>query len=157
VADENGANRGPQKGSRKRTTSPGKSQNRSSDEGKASSGSGILERLFRPWKGKRQQITLTRPGAKLAPLRRGKPGGAKGKTSAQDTPPGPLPPKNRAIKELKTLLAIGKKDPERLAGIISKMLREDEEKDNEARLKFERLIWEKAEGKGSSDRKEDAE
>jgi len=90
-------------------------------------------------------------------LRRGKPGGAKGKTSAQDTPPGPLPPKNRAIKELKTLLAIGKKDPERLAGIISKMLREDEEKDNEARLKFERLIWEKAEGKGSSDRKEDAE
>ena len=70
----------------------------------------------------------------------------KGKVVKKKAPS--VPPKTyreKQIQELKTLASIGKKNPERLAGLISKILQEAQDKDEDARLKFERLIWEKAE------------
>ena len=103
----------------------------------------FLDRVLRPWKT--QRVTLTRAGKKRAPIRegRGRQASAKG--------PETLSPRKRTIKELKTLLAIGKRDPERLAGIVSRLLHEDRERELNAKRAFERLVWEKAEQKGSGE------
>ena len=103
---------------------------------------GFVDRLLRPWKAER--VTLTRAGKKQAPLRKGK----AGKKQAAPKKPAPTTPRQRNLREIQTLMAIGKRDPERLAGIISRMLQEMNLKDEEAKLRFERLIWEKAERKG---------
>ncbi len=97
---------------------------------------GFVNKLIRPWK--KQRISLTRAGKKVAPMR-------KGKASKKQEESTPNTARQRQIQELKTLANIGKRDPERLAGIISRMLMEADMKDEEARLRFERLIWEKAE------------
>jgi hypothetical protein len=115
----------------------------SREDGRKDPGDGFFGRIFRP--RKKQRVTLTRPGAKQAPMRRGK--AKTGQTAEKEAVP---PPARKAVKELQTLLAIGRRDPERLAGIISRMLREEDEKNTQAKLKFERLIWEKAEGKKPS-------
>lgn len=92
----------------------------------------------------KQHITLTEPGKKQAPMRKGQPVKKAAKKPAKKIAQ-PLSTKQRQVKELKTMYDIGIKDPERLARIISRMLQEANMQDEEAQLKFERLIWEKAE------------
>lgn len=101
------------------------------------------DRLLSPLK---QRLTLTEPGKKQAPMRKGKAVKKPVKKVAK-----PLSNKERQVKELKTMYNIGVKDPERLARIISKMLQEANRQDEEAQLKFERLIWEKAENQDKND------
>ena len=98
-------------------------------DGKRQSG-GLLGKFVRPW-GK-QRVSLTKAGKKQAPMRKGK--AKKAKTRRE-----------RQIRELKTLAKIGKRDPERLAQMISRLLLEGMQKEAEDRVKFERLVWEKAE------------
>lgn len=102
---------------------------------------GFLSKLVQPWKRKKQRVTLTKAGTKQAPMKKGK----AGKKQGDSEPARPKSLRERQVQELKTLAKIGKRDPERLAVIISKMLQEAMAQDEDARLKFERLIWEKAE------------
>ena len=106
--------------------------------GKGGSG-GFLGKFVRPWT--KQRVTLTKAGKGQAPLRKGK--ARKAKKSGE--PAQPMTRRERQIKELKTLASIGKRDPERLAQMISRMLLEGMQKEEADRMKFERLIWEKAE------------
>lgn len=131
-------------------TKPGGTKDPQDSNSREDSRSGFIDRVLRPWK--KQRVTMTRPGAKRASMRRGrtKPPAKPEEEKAK----GPSPSSKRAVKELKTLLEIGKRDPERLAGIISRMLREDEEKQTQERLKFERLVWRKADGKKPEDGEE---
>ena len=108
---------------------------------------GFMSKLFRPWKS--QQVTLTQAGKKQAPLRKGK-ASKKAASDKQEKPAAPTA-RQRNVREIQTLINIGKRDPQRLAGIISRMLLTAHEQEEEARLKFERLVWEKAEKKGRTD------
>ena len=72
------------------------------------------------------------------------------KAVAKKTASAPATARERQVSELKTLAKIGRRDPERLASIISKMLLDDEEQERDERLRFERLIWEKAEKRGQN-------
>jgi len=101
----------------------------------------------------KQRLTLTEPGKDQAPLRKGKPAPKAAKKTVKKTAE-PLTTKQRQVKELKTMYGIGVKDPERLARIISRMLQEANQQEEEAQLKFERLIWSKAEKKGKSSKDE---
>ncbi len=116
---------------------------------------GFFTNIFRPWK--RQRVTLTPLGKGAEPKAKGrakKTKKVKGKKTAaakktkkavaKQTAP-QTSARQRQINELKTLAKIGKRDPERLVAIIAKMLLEDEEQARNDRLRFERLIWEKAE------------
>lgn len=113
--------------------------------GKKRKPKGLMERLLAPL----QRITLTEPGKKQAPMRKGQP---VKKTAAKPAPPVKLPvvltARTRQARELKTMYDIGKKDPERLARIISRMLHDASLKNEAAQLKYERLIWEKADKHG---------
>lgn len=111
--------------------------------------SGWMNRLM-------QKVTLTEPGKKQAPMRKRKVAKKASKKSvkkaakkvAKKASAQPLSVKERQTKELQTMYKIGVKDPERLARIISRMLQEAMIRDEENQLKFERLLWEKAEKKG---------
>ena len=105
---------------------------------------GFLGKVLRPWKT--QQVTLTEAGKKQAPMRKGRASKKKGGPKKAKKL-GPLSTRERQVREIQTMVTIGKQDPERLARIISRMLQEAWETDEEAKLRFERLIWEKAEGK----------
>ncbi|MDP6042681.1 MAG: hypothetical protein QGG64_29290, partial [Candidatus Latescibacteria bacterium] len=70
---------------------------------------------------------------------------------AKKTAEQPLSMKDRQARELQTMFKIGSKDPERLARIISRMLQDAMRQDEEDQLKFERLLWEKAEKKGQEE------
>ncbi|MDA0709641.1 MAG: hypothetical protein O3B73_05445 [bacterium] len=105
--------------------------------GKKPNQKGWADRLLDPFK---QRLSLTEPGKKQAPMRKGKTAKKPVKKVIE-----PLTTKARQVKELKTMYDIGVKDPERLARIISKMLQEANRHDEEAQLKFERLVWAKAE------------
>jgi hypothetical protein len=96
------------------------------------------DRLLDPLK---QRLTLT----EQAPMRKGSAVKKAGKKV-----PEPLSNKARQVKELKTMFNIGVKDPERLARIISRMLKDDNAREEQSQLRFERLIWEKAEKKSPS-------
>jgi hypothetical protein len=111
---------------------------------KQDSGGGFFDRMFRPLK--KHKVTLTKAG-KQAPLRKGKPRKPSEKKAQAAEKARPKTGRERQLKELKLLANIGKQDPERLAGIISRMLLDGQEKEEAERLKFERLIWEKAEKK----------
>ena len=113
--------------------------------GKKPNNKGWAERLLRPLK---QRLTLTEPGKDQAPLRKGQTAKKATKKVVKKTTE-PLTAKQRQVKELKTMYGIGVKDPERLARIISRMLQEANRQEEEAQLKFERLIWSKAEKQGS--------
>ena len=106
--------------------------------GKQSKKKGLLGKLLRR---KPQRVTMTKAGEKLAPMRKGK-----AKKAAKKAVKQVKSGKEKQVQELKTLAAIGKRDPERLAAIISKMLQQAFEDEEDARLKFERMIWDKAEG-----------
>ena len=105
---------------------------------KKKSRSGFMDKLMKPLK--KQKVTLTKAGQSQAPMKKGK---VVKKKKATPTPPKTF--REKQVQELKTLADIGKKNPERLAGIISNILQEAQDKDDDAKLKFERLIWEKAE------------
>ena len=105
---------------------------------KKKSRSGFMDKLMKPLK--KQKVTLTKAGQSQAPMKKGKVVKKK-----KATPAAPKTFREKQVQELKTLADIGKKNPERLAGIISKILQEAQDKDDDAKLKFERLIWEKAE------------
>jgi len=126
----------------------GSGKNQDNGKSQESGKERFLDKVLRPWKT--QRVTLTRAGKKRAPLWRGK-----GPNQAAKGPEGVLSPQKRTIKELKTLLAIGKRDPERLAGIVSRMLHEEREQELNAKRAFERLVWEKAEQKRSRDEPSD--
>lgn len=111
--------------------------------GKKPSRKGWADRLLDPLK---QRLTLTEPGKKQAPMRKKKAAKKTIKKAGKKIPP--LSVRDRQVKELKTMFNIGVKDPERLARIISKMLQEANRQDEEAQLKYERLLWEKAEKRG---------
>ena len=100
------------------------------------------DRLLDPLK---QRLTLTEPGKRQAPMRKGN-----AVKKAGNKVPEPLSNKARQVKELKTMFNIGVKDPERLARIISRMLKDDNAREEQSQLRFERLIWEKAEKKSPS-------
>ena len=127
---------------------------------------GFFSNIFRPWK--RQRVTLTKIRKGLEPTRKARSKktakeGAKKTIAKQRSPekgspgkateqkPGKLTAKQRQVNELKTLAKIGRRDPERLASIITKMLMEEEEREQTSRLKFEQLIWEKARKKDSEE------
>ena len=99
-----------------------------------------------------QKVTLTEPGKKKAPLRKGKTAKKASKKTVKKTAKKaasePLSSKKRQARELYTMYQIGSKDPERLARIISRMLHEATIQDEQNQLKFERLLWEKAEKRG---------
>ena len=113
---------------------------------------GLFEKLLRPWKS--QRVTLTQAGKKQAPLRRGKPAKQKEETAPRERPAST--PRQRQLRELQTLLTIGKRDPERLAAIISRLLHESRQREESAKLRFERMVWEKAEEGEKEDEERDA-
>jgi len=122
--------------------------------GKKPNNKGWADRLLRPLK---QRLTLTEPGKDQAPLRKGQTAKKAAKKAAKKVvkkTAEPLSTKQRQVKELKTMYGIGVKDPERLARIISRMLQEANQQEEEAQLKFERLIWSKAEKKGKTPKDE---
>ena len=104
-----------------------------------SNSNGLLNKLLRPWKTSR--VTLTQPGKKQAPMRKGK----KKTVKKVKKIAAPLSAKEKQVKELQTMFRIGKQDPERLAQIISSMLAEAFMEEQDSKLKFERLLWEKVE------------
>lgn len=111
---------------------------------------GFFDRMFRPLK--KQQVTLTKAGKGQAPLRKGKTGQKAGRKAQAAEKARPMTAREKQVRELKMLANIGKQDPERLAGIISRMLLEGQRKEEADRQQFERLIWEKIEKRqGRSD------
>ena len=92
---------------------------------------GFFTNIFRPWK--RQRVTLTPLGKRSAPAgktraKKGKKAAAKvkGKKARKASPrkakkaaAAPTTARERQVNELKTLAKIGRRDPERLASIIS--------------------------------------
>ena len=119
---------------------------------------GFFTNILRPWK--RQRVTLTQIGKRAvdgkARVKKTKKSKKPRKTKkgkkavAKKTASAPATARERQVSELKTLAKIGRRDPERLASIISKMLLDDEEQERDERLRFERLIWEKAEKRGQT-------
>ena len=122
---------------------------------RSSSGNGspsFFDKMFRPLK--KQRLTLTKAGKGQAVLRKGKPKKAGKKAQALEKAR-PSTAREKQVKELKMLASIGKRDPERLAGIISRMLMEGQMRDEEDRQRFERLVWQKAEKKKPATEAED--
>ena len=99
----------------------------------------FMDKLLRPWKT--QRVTLTRAGKPQAPMRKGK-APAKKKVVKKAISK-PLTARERQVKELQSLASIGKQNPERLAQIISRMLQEATLQEEEDKLRFERLVWQK--------------
>ena len=100
---------------------------------------------------KKHRVTLTQVGKSLAPLRKTKTENTtkkakpKAKASSQKRSMSLPTRRERQVNELKTLANIGRRDPERLAAIISRMLLDEDEQDERERLKFERMLWKRAE------------
>ena len=104
---------------------------------KASS-NGLIGKFMQSLKSHR--VTLTKAGKNLAPLRKGK--------STKKAPrevSKPLTRRERQAKEIQTMVKIGQQDPERLARIIAGMLQEIRHQEEDAKLKFERIVWDKVE------------
>jgi len=108
-----------------------------------------------------QKVTLTEPGKKQASMRKSKATKKTAKKSAKKAAKKaasePLSSKSRQARELHTMYTIGTKDPERLARIVSRILQEAMIQDEQNQLKFERLLWEKAEKKGKKTEEEEGE
>ena len=115
---------------------------------------GFFNSIFRPLK--KHRVTLTRVGKSLAPLRKSKTGTksakktkkAKGKARTKKKEITLLSRHDRQVNELKTLANIGRRDPERLAAIITRMLMDEAEMKQRERRKFERMVLKRAEKYG---------
>ena len=100
---------------------------------------------------KKHRVTLTQAGKSLAPLRKrktektAKKAKAKAKACAKKRPMSLPTRRERQVNELKTLANIGRRDPERLAAIITRMLMDEAEQNERERLKFERMLWKRVE------------
>ncbi|MEE2754573.1 MAG: hypothetical protein VX910_11370 [Candidatus Latescibacterota bacterium] len=105
---------------------------------------------------KKHRVTLTQAGKSLAPLRKRKTEKTakkakkrkvkpKAKACAKKRPMSLPTRRERQVNELKTLANIGRRDPKRLAAIISRMLLDEDEQNERERLKFERMLWRRAE------------
>jgi hypothetical protein len=123
------------------------------DDKKNGKPDGFLGSFLRPLK--KHRVTLTKAGKSLAPFRKGKSkpkkgkkAPAKGKAKSEKKPLVLLSRRERQINELKTLASIGKRDPERLAAIITRMLMDEDEQADRERLKYERMLWKRAEKHG---------
>ena len=98
---------------------------------------------------KKHRVTLTRAGKSDAQMKKGKAKKDAAKGLKKTKKPIALPGRHeRQANELKTLANIGKRDPERLASIITRMLMDEDEIKERERLKYERMIWRKAENYG---------
>ena len=122
-------------------------------KGKSKPLEGLLSSFLKPLK--KHRVTLTRAGKSDAPMKKGKANKAKkakkgaAKGVKKTKKPIALPGRHeRQTNELKTLANIGKRDPERLASIITRMLMDEDEIKERERLKYERMIWRKAENYG---------
>ena len=109
-----------------------------------------MDKLLRSWKA--QRVTLTQAGKKQAPLRKGKSPGKQ----ADSKKPAPITPRQRNLREMQTLVAIGKRDPERLAGVVSPVLQGGRGEGGGGKMRFWRLLWEKAEKRGTGGGRPDA-
>ena len=124
---------------------------------------GFFRSILRPLK--KHSVTLTRAGKSLAPLRKGKAVSKKAKKAKQTRakaepkkkPVQLMSRRERQVNELKTLANIGKRDPERLAQIITRMLMDEDEMKERERLRFERMVWKRAEKHGQPPEEEGGE
>jgi len=111
---------------------------------------GFFNNILRPLK--KHRVTLTKAGKSVAPMRKGKAAAKKAKKGkakkAKKKPIALASRRERQVNELKTLANIGKRDPQRLADIITRMLMDEDEMKERERLKFERMVWRRAEKHG---------
>ena len=98
---------------------------------------GLIGKFLQPWKS--QRVSLTKAGKNLAPLRK------KSTKKTAKKVEKPLSSRERQAKEIQTMVKIGQQNPERLARIIAGMLQEIRIQEENEKLKFERLIWDKVE------------
>lgn len=126
---------------------------------------GFFDSILRPLK--KHRVTLTRAGKSLAPMRKRK---ATSKSLKKAKKPKAkaagskkkaitlLTRHERTVNELKALASIGRRDPERLAAIITRMLMDEDEMKERARQKYQNMLWKRAEKHGQSpDNASDAE
>ena len=92
-------------------------------EGRRAAAGGLLSRLFGG-------------DAKAAPKKSKAKPGADGAAKAR-----PLTPLERSIQEIKHMTKVGKSDPERLAMILSKLLQQEKQKQEQAQQDFDRMVW----------------
>ena len=119
-------------------------------KGKSPEG-GFFDSILRPLK--KHRVTLTRAGKSLAPMRKRK---ATSKSLKKAITL--LTRHERTVNELKALASIGRRDPERLAAIITRMLMDEDEMKERARQKYQNMLWKRAEKHGQSpDNASDAE
>lgn len=113
---------------------------------------GFFDSILRPLK--KHRVTLTRVGKSLAPHRKGKAASKLAKKTKKPRAKAAEPKKKaitlltrheRQVNELKTLASIGRRDPERLAAIITRMLMDEDEQKERERLKFEGMLLRRAE------------
>ncbi len=121
------------------------------DDKKNGKPGGFLGSFLRPFN--KHRVTLTKAGKSLASLRKGKPKNSKKAPAKEKAKPAKKPMalltrRERQVNELKTLASIGKRDPERLAAIITRMLMDEDEQAERERLKYERMVWKRAEKHG---------
>lgn len=65
--------------------------------------------------------------------------GKSGTTKAEKKKP--LTPLERSIAEIRQLQGVGERDPERLAGLLANILAKEKAKQDEAREKFDAMVW----------------
>lgn len=53
----------------------------------------------------------------------------------------PLTPLEKSIAEIRQLQGVGERDPERLAGLLANILAKEKAKQDEAREKFDAMVW----------------
>ena len=125
---------------------------------------GFFNSILRPLK--KHRVTLTRAGKSLAPMRKRKATSKplkkakkpKAKAAGSKKAIPFLTRHERTVNELKTLARIGRRDPERLAAIITRMLMDEDELKERARQKYQNMLWKRAEKHGQPpDKASDAE
>ncbi|MEE2659458.1 MAG: hypothetical protein VX733_13205 [Candidatus Latescibacterota bacterium] len=76
----------------------------------------------------------------------------------------PLTPLDHSIQEIRSMIKVGERDPERLAMLLSSLLSKEQEKQKSAQEDFDRMVWdivnkdeatEEGDNAGGSDEGED--
>ena len=63
----------------------------------------------------------------------------------------PLTPLEKSIAEIRQLQGVGERDPERLAGLLANILAKEKAKQDEAREKFDAMVWDIVHGEEQGD------
>jgi hypothetical protein len=100
------------------------------------SGDGFWSRLLGQGKGKAKK-----PAAKAQAPRRAAPAKESAATPAAASPPPRPSPLERSLNEAKAMAGIGRKDPERLANMLSGILAKEREKARQEKERFEEQVW----------------